>query len=195
MDSIKNENAEWYRLFMTPGFCIRHPNGRGTGSALAMRSYPARAMSRNPGDDCTAESGFVRLAVADQLCGTDGRDAAMDYEWSKCIQYDMSPVDIAKMLMVFTGFIEKTGSGWSGDNRISSKTADRLLNVSVDHRVEPEPGYVLTVSRHVRGDCTGDLRRQITLTSAEALCLSEALRGVMPLVAFGTPAVSGKGVE
>ena len=155
-----------YRM---PCLEICHPNGRGTGSALRLCLSPATA----------AEPGFVRLRMADQS-GTSG------FDWADACSADLGAVDLAKLLMVFQGWIEKTGEDSSGDNRIITDVTDGHVRVDLYHKVDPVHGYVLTLMKPVKGLAKA-MMRQIALSSAESLALSTAIQGALHTVAFGVP--------
>ena len=155
--------------YCLPCLEIRHPNGRGTGSALCLYLSPATA----------AAPGFIRLRMADQS-GTSG------FVWGESCCADLGAVDLAKLLMVFQGWIEKTGADSSGDNRITTGATDGHIQVDLYHAVDPIPRYVLTLMKPAKGG-TDSVVRKIALSGAEALALSTAIQGALHAVAFGVP--------
>lgn len=155
--------------YKRPCLELCHPNGRGIGTALRLYLSPA-----------TAEApGFIRLRMADQS-GTS------DFDWDASCSADLGAVDLAKLLMVFQGWIEKTGADSAGDNRIIISSTNGHIQVDVYHLVDPTQSYVLTLIKSTK-DGAKDVVRQIVLSNAEALALTESIRGVLQTVAFGVP--------
>lgn len=151
-----------------PCLALYHPNARHTGSALRMWLHPAVA----------GHDGRISLKIAEQDGAHDG------FDWAHCAYVQLKAVDLAKLLMVFQGCTEATDKGWSGDNtiRLYNESGD-IITVDLRHKVEPGPSYVLTVVSYVLRQSKTEI--QIELSNAEALALSEAIRGAMSRVAFG----------
>lgn len=152
--------------YKRPCLELCHPNGRGIGTALRLYLSPA-----------TAEApGFIRLRIADQS-GTS------DFDWDASCSADLGAVDLAKLLMVFQGWIEKTGADSAGDNKITIRSTNGHIQVDLYHLVQ---SYVLMLLKSTK-DGAKDVVRKIVLSNAEALALTESIRGVLHTVAFGVP--------
>ena len=153
-----------------PSLVLSHPNARGTGSTLWMTLVPAT------GDHC----GFIRVRIAPQ-------SKKQGYAWDSALESTLSETDLAKLLMVFTGWTERTANEGSGMDNTIRHTPDNgsVVTVDLSHRVDPYPSYCLSLVR--RGPGKGTEQVQIELSNAEALAITEAIRGAMPYVAFGVP--------
>jgi hypothetical protein len=91
------------------------------------------------------------------------------------------------MLEVFRGYRERMGDG----KGLFHVTSYSNTVITLDHRLDPEPGYFFGVSRK-SGD--GSLKRiKILLSMNEAIVLSEALGSSMLYMAFGIPKVFPRG--
>lgn len=161
-----------------PSLVLSHPNVRGTGSTLWMTLVPAT------GDHC----GFIRVRIAPQK-------KRQGYDWDNALESTLSETDLAKLLMVFTGWIERTANEGAGmDNTIRHLFDDgSLITVDLSHKVEPYPSYSLTLTKHILH--ANDEQVQIVLSNAEALAITEAIRGAMHYVAFGVPHLVEKEAE
>ena len=72
-------------------------------------------------------------------------------------------------------------------NGLFHRTAKANTVITLEHRLEPTPGYMFCVSRKTND---GELRRiGILLSMTESIVLSEALAGAMLYMAFGVPKV------
>ena len=165
---MNEETKELDNDGLGPCLALYHPNARYTGSALRMWLHPAVA----------GQDGCISLKIAEQ-------DGSHDrFDWAHALYAQLKAVDLAKLIMVFQGWIEATRDDVFGDNRITVSMPSCVITVDLRHQVDPSPRYVLTLISHPLGQMSCS-QRQITLLHAEALAISEAIRGAMSRVAFG----------
>lgn len=157
---------------------LRHANARETGSAIRMWLHPAVA----------GQPGCISLKLAEQK----GPDR---FDWWNASYAQLGPTDLAKLLMVFTGWIERTANEGAGmDNTIRHTLDDgNIVTVDLSHKVDPYPAYSLTLTRHILHSNKEQV--QIELSNAEALAITEAIRGMLHYVAFGVPHLVEKETE
>ena len=159
-----------------PCYSCFHPNAKGTGGAVRFELHPAH--------DYVEGSVFVIFA-AQKTCGSNenGRRVMPTFDWENHITVRLSTNEVAQMLEVFRGYREKLCDG----NGLFHRTPKANTIITFEHRIEPVPGYVFSVSRKT---AEGSLKRiSLMLSMAEAIVLSEALTGGMIYMAFGIPKV------
>ena len=151
-----------------PCLGLYHANERKTGAALRMWLHPAA--DRQPGN--------IALSLARQ-------SSHGGVDWWNSVYAQLGPTDLAKILMVFTGWTERTANEGAGMDNAIRHTLDNgsVVTVYLSHKVDPYPSYFLSLVR--RGPGMGTEQVQIELSNAEALAITEAIRGAMPYVAFG----------
>lgn len=167
---MSEETKDYENDGLGPCLALYHPIANYAGSALRMWLYPAIG----------GQDGCISLKIADRVHG--------HFDWAHSLYVQLKAVDLAKLIMVFQGWTESLGSDGAGDNRIRFEAEDAITDVHLTHRVEPLSGYWLDITRTARETADTPEQtavRQITLSNAEALAISEAIRGAMSRVAFG----------
>ena len=144
---------------------VRHPNAKGTGSALRARLIIG-GMPENRG---------VLIGIAPQKT-VDGLQSAFDFGNPHCAFLGF--VEVAQFLQVLSGETEsiEDGKGLWLDH------GDEKVIVRFDHRVEPMFGYMLQVIEKCGSVETAE---KFWFTPAEALGFCEALIVSFREIAFG----------
>lgn len=150
-----------------PAFGLFHANGRGTGSAMYVELRPATGLS----------NGYVAVHLAAQ---TGGESPYPAFGWDDAIEMRLGLVEVAEVLMVLRGYTESLRDG----KGLFSRGRDGLKVLTLEHRVEPAPGYRLAMTRRADAESAPE-RVEFVLTVAEAFALCAALDGAMCRVAFG----------
>ncbi len=166
-----------------PRLVFYHPNGKGTGGALAVELCPAQAQN----DGCMLVSLANQSAIGDRR-GPEPMFARFDWENSLGVKLDFN--DLCKILQVLRGECEAVEDG-KGLYHRSVKATTRIV---FRHLLEPVAGYSVEVYRSLLGEGEGEVRARILLTSAEALGLCEAIAGSMAAICFGVPRASAEPV-
>ena len=113
----------------------------------------------------------------------DGVRVMPTFDWENRVTVRLSINEVAQMLEVFRGYHESICDG----KGLFHKTVKASTVITLEHRLEPAPGYLFSVSRKA---VDGNLRRMSILVSmTEALVLCEALAASMVYMAFGVPSV------
>ena len=144
---------------------VRHPNAKGTGSALRARLIIG-GMPENRG---------VLIGIAPQKT-VDGRQSAFDFGNPHCAFLGF--VEVAQFLQVLRGETESIAEG----KGIWCDYGDERVIVKFEHRIETLCGYLLRVFER-RG--TVETAEQFWFTPAEALGFCEALSVAFREIAFG----------
>jgi len=172
-----NETTETPKTFeLRPCYTCCHPNPNGTGSTVRFELHPAH--------DTVEGSVFVTFA-AQKTVGPyeNGRRILPTFDWVNRVTVRLSLNEVAQMLEVFRGYREKICDG----NGLFHRTEKANTIITLEHRLEPTPAYVLGVSRK---DVTGTLNRiSVFLSMTETIVLTEALASGMLYMAFGVPKV------
>lgn len=171
MNESKNTDIE-----IRPRYTCCHPNAKGTGCAVRFELHPAH--------DFVEGSVFATFA-AQKTIGSyeNGRKVMPTFDWENRITVRLTINEVAECLEVFRGYREKMADG----NGLFHRTAKANTVITLEHRMEPVPGYVFGVSRKT---VDGELRRMgVLLSMKEALVLSESLAGALIYMAFGVPKV------
>ena len=163
---------------------IYHPNAKGTGGALKMAIVPA---SNN-------DEGKVWIMAARQSIGVHRGYTLSDigyplFNWDDAICASLSPVDVARLLMVFRGECESVDDGAGIFMRFPGENCD-AVKVTLRHVVEPVAGYQFEFVHSFResGEKDAETKTEtvhVFLGAAEALAISLALEQSMRLLAFG----------
>ena len=165
-------DVESYR----PRLSYYHPNGRGTGGAVQFELHPAHG--------CTDGSIFATFARQKMVGTRDGSVCTFPrFDWTNriCVKLDMA--DLLQMLQVFRGMQESIADGKGLFHR--SEHSNTI--VKLEHRIEPQPGYVFEAWRKpLDGESS---HAGIVFTVSEALGLSLAIEQSMDVIAFGIPKV------
>ena len=166
-------------LPFTPGVwpdraTICHANARGTGSAIRFELHPARGK--------TAGYLFVEMARQKSVASMQGEVPMFaTFDWANKICCKMGLGDLAQMLMVFRGMQESIQDGKGVFHR--SAKANAVIRFA--HQIEPNPGYMFSVSCK---PFDGELRDAFfVFRPEEAVWFSTALESVMGVLAFGVP--------
>ena len=170
--ATRTGDSESYR----PRLSYYHPNGRGTGGAVQFELHPAHG--------CTDGSIFATFARQKTVGSCEGNVRTFPrFDWANriCVKLDMT--DLLQMLQVFRGMQESIADGKGLFHR---STRSNTI-VKLEHRIEPQPGYLLEAFRRpLEGDPS---RAGVVLTVSEALGLSLAIEQSMDVIAFGIPMV------
>ena len=148
-------------------FELYHPNAKMTGTAVKFELYPAD-------DGC---EGHIALWIAPQKpTETIGRYA---FDWDKAARVMFSPIEIGGLLEVLRGYHEKLedGRGYYHQNN------HRTTLICFEHRIEPIPSYVLTLT--VKDEDEEPRKMAFALTMREALVLAEVFTSSLVRMAFG----------
>lgn len=179
-DTTPNEVKRESGIFR-PRCCYFHPNIKGTGSAVKFELHPAH-------DDV---DGSIFMTIASQKSVGGGRDgvgsfSTFDWEHRICVKLDKT--DLSHILQVFRGMQEDVLDG----KGIFHRNASANTIIHFGHRIEPVPGYLLSVNRKAL-DATETQTASFFFNPTEALELSCAIEGAMIYVAFGIPMVIPRG--
>ena len=153
-----------------PCLAIYHATARNTGAALQMRLHPA----------VRGQPGYISMKLAQQK-------GPERFDWWNSVYVQLYLLDLAKLQMVLTGQVERTGNDGAGiDSTIRHKLDNgSVITVDLSYKVDPYPAYSLALVKILPKSNAEHV--QITLSSAEALAISEAIRGAMHYVSFGVP--------
>lgn len=164
--------AESYR----PRLSYYHPNGRGTGGAVQFELHPAHGSV-----DGSIFATFARQKTVGSREGDVRTFPRFDWTNRICVKLDMS--DLLQMLQVFRGMQESIADG----KGLFHRSENSSTVVKLEHRIEPQPGYVFEAWRKpLDGEPS---RAGVVFTVAEALGLSLAIEQSMDVIAFGIPMV------
>ena len=162
-----------------PRYTCCHPNAKGTGGTVRFELHPAHGQ---------VEGSVFATFAAQKTVGSyeNGRKIMPTFDWENRITVRLDINEVAEMLEVFRGYREKMADG-SG---LFHRTAKASTVITLEHRLEPSPGYLFGVSRKT---VEGDVRRLgVLLSMKEALVLSESLAGALLYMAFGVPKVQAR---
>lgn len=162
-----------------PCYTCCHPNGKGTGATARFELHPAH--------DMVEGSLFVTLAPQKTVgSNVDGNRVLPTFDWEKRITVRLTINEVAQMLEVFRGYMENICDG----KGLFHKTVKASTVIALEHRLEPSPGYLFSVSRK---PVDGERQRICVLLSmTESIVLSEALAASMVYMAFGVPSVMAR---
>jgi len=176
MNTNNHENGRTQKIGLyRPKQTFYHPNGKGTGCAVAMSLHPAH-------DDV---SGSIMMSVANQMTVGDRRAEVPTFsrfDWENAIRVKLDFNDLCKMLQVFRGECESIDDGHGLYHRSPRGTTRILLR----HMIEPVNGYSLELYR-VSADGNDERRAHMLFTPAEATGICESICGSMYLICFGIP--------
>ena len=132
-------------LDIRPCYTCCHPNAKGTGSTVRFELHPAH--------DTVEGSVFITFA-SQKTVGSyeNGRRILPTFDWANRVTVRLSLNEVAQMLEVFRGYREKMCDG----NGLFHRTAKANTIITLEHRLEPTPAYMLGVSRK---DVEGELKR------------------------------------
>lgn len=140
---------------------LRHPNAKGTGTALRI------AYVRELGQKART----LTVAIAPQSC--DG-----NFAWACGVSYALDFLDAAHVLQVFRGECESIHDG----KGLFQKTADANNVFQLNHDISATFGYAVEI-RNSFTDSRDINRGRFVLTPAESLGLCEAIGGMMSKLA------------
>lgn len=142
---------------------LRHPNDKGTGSALRI------AYVRELG----AKSRTLTVAIAPQNCG-----GGVPFVWDCGVSFALDFTDAAHVLQVFRGECESINE----HKGLFHTTLDATNVFQMKHDILPTFGYVIEISNQFTD--THEIHRgRFVLTPAESLGLCEAISGMMSKLA------------
>lgn len=159
-----------------PCYTCCHPGAEGKGSTVRFELHPAH--------DFVEGSMFVTFA-SQKTVGSyeNGQQIMPTFDWENRITVRLSINEVAQMLEVFRGYREKMCDG----NGLFHRTAKANTVITLEHRLEPGPGYLFKVSRKTVEGAIGRIGLMLSMT--ESIVLSEVLAGAMLYMAFGVPKV------
>ena len=173
-------------LPFTPGIwpdraTICHANARGTGSAIRFELHPARGR--------VAGHIFVDVARQKSVASMQGEVPTFaTFDWENKICCKMGLGDLAQMLMVFRGMQESIQDG----KGLFHRSAKANTVIKFNHQIEPNPGYMFSVSCK---PFDGELRDAFfVFRPEEAVWFSAALETSMSVLAFGVPTATAESV-
>ena len=173
-------------LPFTPGIwpdraTICHANARGTGSAIRFELHPARGR--------VAGYIFVDVARQKSVASMQGEVPTFaTFDWENKICCKMGLGDLAQMLMVFRGMQESIQDG----KGLFHRSAKANTVIKFNHQIEPNPGYLFSVSCK---PFDGELRDAFfVFRPEEAVWFSAALETSMSVLAFGVPTATAESV-
>ncbi len=173
-------------LPFTPGIwpdraTICHANARGTGSAIRFELHPARGR--------VAGHIFVDVARQKSVASMQGEVPTFaTFDWENKICCKMGLGDLAQMLMVFRGMQESIQDG----KGLFHRSAKANTVIKFNHQIEPNPGYLFSVSCK---PFDGELRDAFfVFRPEEAVWFSAALETSMSVLAFGVPTATAESV-
>ena len=144
---------------------IAHPNAKGTGAELRIKLIPADELSL----------GGLRVRLSPQ------RPSGFDRQDGVANTFDLTPLEVAEVLMVLRGHTEDLRDFKGIFKRDAETGICRVFKFS--HRYEPLPGYCMSVSESVKD---GEPREiHILLNVAEGIAIEAALSGGMKEMMFG----------
>lgn len=152
---------------------IYHANGKGTGCAIKIELHPAH--------DEVDGSVFVRFAPQKTVGSVaNGTHVYPTFDWDNALTLRLVIGEIASMIEVFRGVTESIADG----KGLFHRTRDANIVFRMEHRIEPCPGYRISVSRRLVE--SEELREAaIILTPTEAFAIALALESSMSRIAFG----------
>ena len=159
-----------------PRYLCCHPNSKGTGTSVKFELHPAHEY---------IEGSVFATFAPQKTVGVygDGGRIPPTFDWANQITVRLTINEVAEMLEVFRGYRERLGDG----NGLFHSTENGNTVITLEHRMEPAPGYLFGVSR--KGVNGVHRRMAILLSMKETIVLSEALSSSMLYMAFGIPKV------
>ena len=158
--------------WIRPRYVCCHPNPKGNGVSVKFaHEY--------------VEGSVFATFAPQKTVGVYGEGGKIPptFDWRNSITVRLTINEVAEMLEVFRGYREKMGDG----KGLFHCSGSGNTVITLEHRLEPGPGYLFGVSRKARD---GELRRMcILLSMKETIVLSEALSSSMLYMAFGIPKV------
>lgn len=157
--------------------CLRfyHPNGKGTGCAMAMKLRPADA----------TQDGFIVVSFANQMTvGNPHGDNPTfpKFDWENRVDVVLDFNDLCAILQVLRGETESVCEG----RGIFRKYKECCQKIQLYHLVEPVCGYMFEVF-DTPANGGGEKRVRMLMSPAESLGIYEAISSSMYLIAFGNP--------
>ena len=153
-----------------------HANAKGTGSALRMEVLPAKPR----------EEGAVMLSLAVQksLGSRSGSTTVYPhFDWEGKIVVKLGFDELCEMLQVLRGGSEAVAEGKGFFHKSSTGTSKIFFR----HIVETSSQFALEITRVSR---EGEERRaRFVFSAVEAIGIESVISGILPVVAFGYPAM------
>ena len=146
---------------------IYHDNARGTGSAIRMELAPAAPIG---------VEGRLNIKIANQI---DADPRVPIFDWKEAVTASLTAADVGELVMVLRGIRESIQDG----KGIFMRAADGNRVFRAAHRVEPVPGYMITISFK---PTDGEFRDAFfVIRPAEAIVMEAALSAGMKELVFG----------
>ncbi len=151
---------------------ICHPTSRCTGSAIRFELHPARGR--------ISGHVFIELARQKSTASMQGESPSFaTFDWENKIIVKMGLNDLAQMMMVFRGMQESI----LDDKGLFHRSAKANAVIKFAHQIDPNPGYIFTVScKPFDGERKDGY---FVFTPEEAVWFSSALENMMGVMVFG----------
>lgn len=153
---------------------IMHPNMKNTGVALKMEMYPAH----------DGIEGSIIMRIAAQKTVGEIEEGAYykppTFDWENQTTIKLSMLEVVQFMEVFRGVNMSINEG----RGLFHRTPSGNYVIALEHRIEPTPGYVLTIS--VKSNSDGGSRRySIMFTPTESILIYEVFQASLARMAFG----------
>ena len=162
--------------FYSPRLMFYHPNGKGTGCAMAMQLRPADATG----------GGRIVVSFANQMTvgdPTGDNPTFPTFDWENSVDVVLDFNDLCAILQVLRGETESVCEG----RGIFRKYKECCQTIKFSHIVEPVCGYLFDVFEDTTANGCDSRRVRMLLSPAESLGICESISGSMYLIAFGSP--------
>lgn len=159
---------------LQPKLRIVHPNAKNTGSQIEFLVRPASDL----------ETGGLMVSFTSQKTVGDfsnGKRVMATFDYENKITVKLSALEVSQMVAVFDGYTESIDDG----KGLFHKSMKGTAVIGLTHKVEPTPGYWLSVKRKpTEGD---EKKVGIFITPNEAYMLSIMLKQGIFYMGFGVP--------
>lgn len=151
---------------------IYHAKRDVSGSAMRIFLHNASGACN---DDCT---GHYELELAPQC--DKGLSLLPRFDWDACIKVDIYAIDAAEIISVLRGYEESLGDG----KGIFFSTSEERIVLKFRHVIEPQPGYVLELTRIDANGVLEDQTLRIFLSPTEASAILMAMESTFGKLCF-----------
>ncbi|MGN0852581.1 MAG: hypothetical protein ACI4Q3_04305 [Kiritimatiellia bacterium] len=158
--------------YARPANAYYHASPRGTGAAIRFELHPAHGDAGG----CLFVELAAQKSVGDPAAGTHST-----FDWANRICVKLGKADLSQILQVFRGMQESIRDGKGLLHRMPGV---RTV-IKFSHRLDPNPGYLLTISTHAENGT--DRRGCFFFSPSEAFELALAIESSMTFIVFGIP--------
>ena len=144
-----------------------HPNMTNTGSVVKFMLTPAS----------TGFDGYFFVKMAKQTA----IKPIPAFDFDNAVSFKLTRDDLAQVLYVLRGMEESIMDG----KGLFHRSAKSSTTIRFEHRIEPRPGYTLTVIRKPSDGAPIEI--SFTFTMSEAFTLMLSLEKALVYVCFGEP--------